>query len=63
MATFIFRCPASGVSVQGWISDDAGSDSENEFVSISCTACRQVHLVNAATGRVLGDQSEPQSGA
>ncbi len=61
MSTFIFRCPTTGVSVQGWISDEPESDSETEFISISCMACRQTHLVNAMTGRVLGD-SEPSAG-
>jgi len=57
MASLVFRCPALGVSVQGWISDDGKSGSESEFIGVACTACRQVHLVNAATGRVLGDET------
>jgi hypothetical protein len=49
-----------GIRVQGWIADDA-STAEDEFVSIKCTACSQMHLVNLATGRVLGAK-EPNAG-
>lgn len=58
MPSFIFRCPTIGISVQGWISEDAGSSSKDEFISINCTACRQIHLVNAASGKVLGGESK-----
>ena len=58
MASFIFRCPTMRVSVQGWVPDDMEFDSDNEFISINCMACRQIHLVNAMTGRVLGDGSD-----
>jgi hypothetical protein len=54
MATFIFRCPATGLNVQGHVADDKVSKDDNAFESVTCLACRQIHLVNPGTGKVLG---------
>ena len=62
MAGFIFRCPTRRMSVQGWVPDDLEFGSDNEFISINCMACRQIHLVNAMTGRVLGDETDTNAG-
>ena len=52
MATFAFQCPNKGVRVQGWTIEDA---SDGDFYApVKCTACRGIHYVNPATGRVLG---------
>ena len=62
MATRLFLCPHTGQRVQGWFADD-GSDwfaddgSENSgdtYEGVNCLACRQVHMVNPKTGKVLG---------
>jgi hypothetical protein len=52
MAVFIFRCPSTGLNVQGFIADDPGDDAAYELVT--CTACTRIHLVNPKTGKVLG---------
>jgi hypothetical protein len=55
MAALVYRCPATGLNVQGWFSD-APSDGEGKvYETVRCLACTQVHLVNRSTGRVLGD--------
>jgi hypothetical protein len=54
MGAFIFRCPANGAKVQGFIAEEVPSNSE-AFVSIECLACTQIHLVNPNTGRVAGE--------
>jgi len=50
--TFLYRCPNTGRNVQGYVADEV---SEDTYESVTCLACRQVHLVNAKTGKVLGD--------
>ena len=55
MVTFVFRCPNSGVNVQGWLADDT-SDEPDTYDTIVCTACGQLHFVNPAKGKVLGEQ-------
>ncbi len=54
MATFVYRCPKLGLPVQGWTADDPSADGGDAYETVTCTACRQVHLVNPSTGRVLG---------
>jgi hypothetical protein len=54
MGAVIFRCPNTALNVQGWTADDGSPDATSEFVSIRCSACGRVHLVNPATGRTLG---------
>ena len=57
MAPFLFRCPNTGYLVQGFIAEDAGEESES-YQAITCLACQQAHLVNPATGKVLGKDDE-----
>ena len=51
--TFHYRCPNTEQAVQGWSADDATDDGD-EYQSVACLACAQVHLVNLKTGKVLG---------
>jgi hypothetical protein len=44
--------------VQGWFADEVGDDEETGYETVTCLACSQVHLVNRATGRVLGNDGE-----
>ena len=44
MATFLYHCPTTGRQVQGWTADDPTAD--GTFVTVACSACPQVHLVN-----------------
>jgi hypothetical protein len=58
MPTLIFRCPITGHRVQGWVAEEVPADPPQRlFVSLRCTACAQAHLVNPATGEVLGTGS------
>jgi len=57
MATFVFRCPSTGLKVQGWSAEEI-PDEPNTYETITCTACGQLHLVNPSTGRALGDPRE-----
>jgi hypothetical protein len=56
MPPFIYRCPNTGLKVQGFVAEEV-PDSET-YESITCFACQQVHLVNPATGKVLGEADE-----
>jgi hypothetical protein len=54
MATFVYRCPTTGMNVQGWLPDDESVDEGEVYEAVTCLACTQPHLVNRFTGRVLG---------
>ena len=51
MGAFTYRCPRTGLQVQGWAADQL---TEGEFYEpVTCIACGQVHLINAKSGEVL----------
>lgn len=59
MASIIFRCPATGLNVQGWFADDpAYADADDTYEAVLCTACAKLHLINPKTGKTLGDDRE-----
>lgn len=59
MAILLFRCPNKNVRVQGWTADDPPDD-DAAFAAVECLACRQMHYVNPATGRVLGSTDDDE---
>ena len=59
MATLIYRCPTTGMNVQGWFADEvAAKADEHAFFSTPCAACAQIHLVSPVTGKVVGDHDD-----
>ena len=54
VATFLFRCPTTKLTVQGTSEDDVPDDDGERYVEQECLACRQLHLVNPKNGKVLG---------
>jgi len=54
MATFVYRCPTTGLNVQAWFADDPSGDKNEVYETVKCLACAQVHLINRLTGRVVG---------
>ena len=50
--TFLYRCPNTRQTVQGWSAEDP-TDDDNEYQSIACLACAQLHFVDLKTGKVL----------
>jgi hypothetical protein len=55
MGPFLYRCPNTGKTIQGYSTDDVSDDS---YESLTCPACRQVHFVNSKTGKVVGEDDE-----
>jgi hypothetical protein len=53
MATFVYRCPNTGMNVQGWVAEDPTINGET-YQPIVCTICARLHLVNPKNGKVLG---------
>jgi hypothetical protein len=54
--TFIYKCPNTGLRVQGFVADDPAGD--GSYQAVTCHACRGVHLVNSRTGKVLGEDDD-----
>jgi hypothetical protein len=55
MPPFLYRCPATGFRVQGFIAEELPADT---YEAVACTACQRVHIVNPTTGKVLGVDDE-----
>jgi len=53
MPAFLYRCPFTGINVQGWVADDPTASDDNRHELVTCLACRQLHLVNPKTGKVI----------
>ena len=54
MATFLYRCPNTGFRVQGYTPEKTSGD-DDAYETVTCLACQRVHLVNPATGKVMGE--------
>ena len=56
LAAFLYRCPATKQTVQGFIAEELSDP--NAYEAVECLACRRMHFVNPATGKVLGEDDE-----
>lgn len=55
--TFLYRCPNTDRTVQGWSAEEV-TDDENAYETVACLACTQMHMVNMKTGKVLGEEKD-----
>ena len=56
---FIYRCPTTGMNVQGWTDDDHPADGDdNRYQMVTCLACRRFHFVNPFTGKQPSEKDE-----
>jgi hypothetical protein len=54
MPPFMFICPNTGFRVQGFAPEQTSDDDGERFEAIECILCKRTHVVNPATGEVLG---------
>ena len=55
MTTFVYRCPNTTLKVQGFSVDEVPDGGAGAYyMTVTCTACRGLHLVNPKTGSVFG---------
>jgi hypothetical protein len=58
MVPFIYRCPTTGLNVQGLFAEAVSADNAETYESVICPVCARMHLVNRSTGRTLGDDDK-----
>ena len=58
MPTFVFRCPATGYKVQGFIAEEIADHKGEAFVPVDCNICSKWHLMSTKTGRILGGDKD-----
>ncbi len=54
MKPYVFRCPNTGLEVQGWAVATEPDDAREKFEAVECLACGRLHMVNPRTGKTLG---------
>ncbi len=57
MALFLYRCPNTGLNVQGFTADDPTEEGA-AYEIVTCTGGTRVHLVNPSSGKVLGANND-----
>jgi len=55
MSSFKYRCPDTGFRVESFAST---KPSVGGYEGVACVACGRVHLVDPATGQVVGEDTE-----
>jgi hypothetical protein len=46
------------MNVQTWLQRDTAPEKNREYEIVNCPACTQMHFVNLASGKLLGDHSD-----
>lgn len=62
MATFLYRCPTTGLRVQGWVADDPTERNDDSYEAVTCPVCMRVHTVGPKTGKLLGEDDDRPPG-
>jgi hypothetical protein len=55
LRNFVYRCPATGLNVQGSVADEEHRG--RRYVAQSCLACNGVHVVDPMTGSLPPERS------
>jgi hypothetical protein len=55
MPAFLYRCPNTGLVVQGWVADGSTDQDDGRYETVTCAICARIHLVNPKTASVLSE--------
>ena len=58
MVTFVYRCPITGLQVQGWTTDGGAENGKETYEGQHCPVCNRLHFVDPKRGVVLGVEEE-----
>ena len=59
MVAILFKCPQTGVRVQGWVSDEPIKPGQaRAYAFASCTMCNLLHLIDRITGKSIHEQED-----
>jgi hypothetical protein len=53
---FIFRCPVTGLNVQGSV---VSCETETHYIAHACPACGRMHIVNPLSGKLMSEEHPP----
>lgn len=52
----LFKCPISGLTVQGRIERTHEGEHAEHYQEVDCPGCGAAHFINRRTGKVLGQK-------
>ncbi|WP_428661418.1 hypothetical protein [Reyranella sp.] len=58
MKPILICCPTTGINVQAAVPGEPAVDGVRRYDAIDCAACGRIHLVNAATGKLLAEEDK-----
>jgi hypothetical protein len=56
MPLFMYRCPSMGCRVQGFSAEEVSEANADDYLTVLCTKCQQIHLINPTTGEVYREK-------
>ncbi len=54
----MYRCPSMGFRVQGYSVEETMEANANDYLTVLCVICQQIHILDPVTGGVLGEEDE-----
>ena len=58
MPQLSYRCPSKGYRVQVFSAEEVSGTNADDYLTVLCTLCQQVHLLNRVSGEPLGEEDE-----
>lgn len=52
--SILYRCPKTGADIQRGLESHGAGRPRQGYAAILCTDCNQLHFVDRATGKLLG---------
>ena len=59
MPQLSYRCPRKGYRVQVFSAEEVLDTNADDYLTVLCTLCQQVHLLNRVSGEPFGEEYEP----
>jgi len=58
MPQLSYRCPSKGYRVQAFFAEEVSNPNTDDYLTVLCTLCQQVHLLTRVSGEPLGEEDE-----
>jgi hypothetical protein len=56
MTPILYQCPRTQLTVQTLLPITGHHDKSNVYETVTCPACSQLHFIERASGRLLGEE-------
>ena len=56
MPQLSYRCPNKGYRVQVFSAEEVSDTDANDYLTVLCTLCQDIHLLNKVSGELFADE-------